>query len=427
MSLVNIIILLAIVQEIEGQIVSPCPKYFVFEPNKSEDDRWYGIISVSSVRDLKGITLDLEFDKSIIQLGNWLGAVKSDSANTKFTIKSNKEIKANTVYKAEIYAVYDPYYDLEPPRLIKIKLNGREICPHYEEEKIMQTIANNDNYRPLLELNINVPKCGIPIATPVALVTEGHRTQPGQFPWHAALYRKDGDTDTYVCGGTLIDEQHIVTAAHCATKQNFQHPRDPKELVVILGKYGLWVSGKFEQPFTVIKVSVHEDFNRTSFYNDIAILKLNKPTEYTSYVRPICLWEDNTSLDTVINKVGIAVGWGRDHKGHSTTDLLMQANMPVISTLDCIYSYPEFYSLYTNKVTNFCAGSANGMSVCLGDSGGGLIFPKSGTTGANTVWQLRGIVSNSVSRGDSCDPNKYVIFTDASKYLDWIAKTIKTP
>ncbi|CAH1275702.1 unnamed protein product [Diabrotica balteata] len=416
-----VFILLAVAQKIKGAIESPCPKIFVFEPDKSLDDRWYGLISLSTKRDIKSITLELEFDKSIIQLGNWLGAVTSDDDNTQFTIRNNNhEIKAGQTFKAEIYVVYDPYYDLEPPRLVRIKFNGREICPHYEEEKVSTTIvvASDDFKKPTILLNINVPRCGVTIATQIELITHGQYTKPGQYPWHAALYRKEGQERIYICGASLISEQHVITAAHCTTIDT--QTRNPNDMVIILGKNGLWVDGQNEQTFQATKIIVHESFNRSNFFNDISIIKLDRPSQYTKWVRPICLWEEGTSLDTIVNHTGTAVGWGSDHKNNPTTDLLMQAQMPVIDTLKCIRAYPEFYSIFTDT-TNFCAGYGNGTSVCTGDSGGGLAFPK---TGSN-VWQLRGIVSNTVAKQGTCDPNYYVIFTDVAQYLEWIAKKLK--
>ena len=67
-------------------------------------------------------------------------------------------------------------------------------------------------------------------------------------------------------------------------------------------------------------------------------------------------------------------------------------------------------------------------TVCRGDSGGGMIFPKTGTSGRRAVWQLRGLVS--VSRkpegNDVCFTKGYVIFTDVAKHLDWIKRYVKT-
>ncbi|KAJ8910433.1 hypothetical protein NQ315_012575 [Exocentrus adspersus] len=95
--------------------------------------------------------------------------------------------------------------------------------------------------------------------------------------------------------------------------------------------------------------------------------------------------------------------------------------MPVVSQETCIYSFPEFYSRFTSDHT-FCAGYKNGTSVCNGDSGGGLVFPKAGGNKNNPVWQLRGMVSISVALQNQlkCDSMHYVVFTDVAKYLDWV-------
>lgn len=68
-----------------------------------------------------------------------------------------------------------------------------------------------------------------------------------------------------------------------------------------------------------------------------------------------------------------------------------------------------------------------GSSVCNGDSGGGMVFPRNSSDGSVT-WMLRGIVSLSKPKGmiqPVCDPTNFVVFTDAAKYLDWIQNHIK--
>jgi secreted trypsin-like serine protease len=67
-----------------------------------------------------------------------------------------------------------------------------------------------------------------------------------------------------------------------------------------------------------------------------------------------------------------------------------------------------------------------GTSVCNGDSGGGMVFPKTSSSSSNPVWQLRGLVSISVALQNQlkCDSSHYVVFTDVAKYLDWIRASL---
>lgn len=64
---------------------------------------------------------------------------------------------------------------------------------------------------------------------------------------------------------------------------------------------------------------------------------------------------------------------------------------------------------------------------CNGDSGGGMIFPKSNVSEEDPVWQLRGLISIGVAlQGQiTCNNMRYVIFTDVAKHLDWIKSVIK--
>lgn len=86
-------------------------------------------------------------------------------------------------------------------------------------------------------------------------------------------------------------------------------------------------------------------------------MKLNQPVRFTDRVRPICLWSENRDLNYIIGKEGTVVGWGFDQTG-VVTETLFKTNMPVVNTQTCIYSYPEFFSRFTNEKT-YCAGFRN--------------------------------------------------------------------
>ncbi|KAJ8963549.1 hypothetical protein NQ314_005554 [Rhamnusium bicolor] len=272
--------------------------------------------------------------------------------------------------------------------------------------------------------------CGVVIKQPRPLITHGQATHEGEFPWHVALYYAKGVDLSYTCGGSLITTYHVITVAHCVTKTKSQTTLSPDSLVVYLGKYYLktWSSSAIQDKH-VEKIIVHPNYSSQTYSNDLAILKLTTAADITDYVRPICLWEDQTSLEAVIGKQGTVAGWGFDENGKITEELT-KAHMPVASQETCIYSFPDFYSRFSSERT-FCAGFRNGKniirtSVCNGDSGGGMIFPKAGSDSNNPVWQIRGLVSISVALQDTfkCDSKHYVVFTDIAKYLDWIKNAL---
>ncbi|XP_067015707.2 uncharacterized protein [Anabrus simplex] len=269
-------------------------------------------------------------------------------------------------------------------------------------------------------------RCGQISISATPLVTHGQSTARGQWPWHAALYRAKGINLTYICGGTLVSSSAVVTAAHCVTKMIGNWPLDPDNLVVYLGKYHLklWSEGGVQNR-QVAEVHVHPEYNSSDFRSDVAVLTLSSPVDYTQFVRPVCLWgEDSTDLRDVEGREGYVVGWGFDEESR-VTEQLMMARMPIVSQQSCLWSYPEFFSHFTNNKT-YCAGFNNGTSVCNGDSGGGMVLPEQQADGS-TVWRLRGLVSISVSKEEKrvCDTKHYVVFTDLAKYRDWIQNYLK--
>lgn len=104
---------------------------------------------------------------------------------------------------------------------------------------------------------------------------------------------------------------------------------------------------------------VHPNYDNQAFKNDIALLHLASPAIITETVRPVCLWQGDPSLDKVIGELGTVVGWGFTEKG-KLSDQLIKVHMPVVKTLTCIYSYPEFFGKFVTE-NNYCAGFVNGM------------------------------------------------------------------
>lgn len=133
--------------------------------------------------------------------------------------------------------------------------------------------------------------------------------------------------------------------------------------ISLSGKHNLKKFGAEIQDRDVAKIIVHHDYNHTVFHNDIALLKLARPAEITNHVRTVCLWSESTDLNGVLDKLGTVIGWGFDENGQLTSSL-MQARMPVVSSIKCVYSNPDFFSRFTFD-KSYCAGFRNGNDIVI--------------------------------------------------------------
>ncbi|GBP45824.1 Serine protease gd [Eumeta japonica] len=269
--------------------------------------------------------------------------------------------------------------------------------------------------------NRNQLQCGRVMrnGNPNPLVVNGRPTLEGQWPWQIALYQTQTVDSKYICGGTLISKSHVITAAHCVTRKGSTRVVNKNTLTVYLGKHNLRTSVEGVQIRLVGEITVHYQYNASSFSKDAGILKLRETVQFTEWVQPACLWPENrVDLSVIIGNRGSVVGWGFDDKGVATEELTL-VEMPVVDQETCIRSYSEFFARFTSDST-YCAGYRDGTSVCNGDSGGGMVFK------IDNHWYLRGLVSLSVARQNEyrCDPTHYVIFTDLAKFLPWIKQII---
>ncbi|KXJ77070.1 hypothetical protein RP20_CCG008352 [Aedes albopictus] len=258
-------------------------------------------------------------------------------------------------------------------------------------------------------------RCGIRKRFGAQLIHHGQTAGLGQWPWHAAIYHRiDSRTSpngTYKCGATLIDQQHVLTAAHCVIAQTGQSLK-PHQLLIHLGKHDLY---KFDGQLQIVNVSevhIHEEFSPNR--HDVVLLVLGEVVRYSEYVVPICLEPvSGGRADDLVGQRGWVAGWGINENG-TLSEVLKTTQMPVVEITECARSDPNLFGRFVSQAV-YCASDRNGTSVCLGDSGGGMYF----STGDR--WELRGIVSfGSESETGSCDTGKYIMFTNVAHYYPWI-------
>ncbi|XP_021698853.1 chymotrypsinogen B [Aedes aegypti] len=263
----------------------------------------------------------------------------------------------------------------------------------------------------LNDANIWCFQCGIRQYKTRSLITNAYNVQPGDYPWHTAIYQVV-PIRQYICGGTLVGQSVIITSAHCVTVQGQSEARDIDELVIKVGKHLLNVKSEFELERELSSIIVHSEFSSDKHDNDIALMITKEPLEYGKFVQPACLPTFSLTRD---NAVGNIVGWGFTNK-KSISNVLKAANAPIVSRALCVKSNPSvFSSTLTNEM--FCAGYRNGTNACNGDSGGGFFRFVEGN------WYLVGITSFTAAKQQNenlCSSTDYTAFIDVVKYKRWI-------
>jgi hypothetical protein len=232
----------------------------------------------------------------------------------------------------------------------------------------------------------------------------------GEYPWQVAILKKDPKESVYVCGGTLIDSLHIITAAHCVkTYTGF-------DLRVRLGEWDVNHDVEFfpyiERDIT--SVNVHPEFYAGTLYNDLAILRMDKPVDWTKqpHISPACL----PSLhDDYSGTRCWTTGWGKDAFGDfgKYQNILKEVDVPIVNHGLCQRQLQQTRLGYDFKLHPgfICAGGEEGKDACKGDGGGPMVCERGGT------WQVVGVVSWGIGCGQVGIPGVYV---KVAHYLDWI-------
>ncbi|XP_065073263.1 transmembrane protease serine 9-like [Ochlerotatus camptorhynchus] len=259
-------------------------------------------------------------------------------------------------------------------------------------------------------------QCGIPQISRSELIVQGHDTIAGAWPWHAAIYHRNRRSDSYACGGTLISEQFVLTAAHCVFDPDNRQQLVNHRIFVRLGVHNLdLLNRKSFQQHEIHKIYKPINSTGDDFRNDIAILELSTLVVLDDFVQPACL---SLSKD-LTNQYGTVIGWGVA-ENDDISRILKSTQIPVVDAVTCLKSNRKVFGNTLDEGI-FCAGYTNGTSVCNGDSGGGLFF------NVDNAWYLGGIVSYSKPRDGSnlCDPKSYGAFTKVYTYLPWISSVTK--
>ncbi|XP_060536810.1 clotting factor B-like isoform X2 [Cylas formicarius] len=271
----------------------------------------------------------------------------------------------------------------------------------------------SESTMPVINNFVHPDECGQPESAKFRVVG-GEESLPGRWPWMAAIFLHGSRRIEFWCGGTIISATHILTAAHC-TRDSRQRPFSARQFTVRLGDIDLKRDDEPSAPvtFKVTDVRAHKQFSRVGFYNDIAILKLDRPARKTKYVIPICLPPPELKQEDFAGRRTTVVGWGTTFYGGKESTTQRQAVLPIWRNDDCNQAY--FQPITASFI---CAGySEGGTDACQGDSGGPLMIH----------WNTRWIQVGVVSFGNKCgEPGYPGVYTRVTEYLDWIQENTST-
>ncbi|XP_066486488.1 LOW QUALITY PROTEIN: serine protease 53, partial [Tiliqua scincoides] len=253
--------------------------------------------------------------------------------------------------------------------------------------------------------------CGSP--RPVPRISGGLSARRGEWPWQVSVQYRD----SHICGGSLISDLWIVTAAHC-----FSEIDDYRlsKWSVVLGR--LKLKGRQVQGLerNVTEIILHPDYTDFKKGKDIALVRLSKPVSFSNDILPICL--PFTDHRFAFGTQCWISGWGDISSNASLPDPMplqeMSVDLLTADTCNCIYSnLRDRKTVHPALPGMICALTPDSKrGPCKGDSGGPLVCLENGR------WFQAGLMSFSMGCGRFIGP---IILTEIQAYTEWIQEHVE--
>merc|ERR1711935_833640 len=295
------------------------------------------------------------------------------------------------------------------PRHALVQAKGGEMT--MEEQMVMLSKAAAEGHKNGFttkkgsKLDIGAT-CGIE-GPAVDRIVGGHEAMEHQWPWQVALFIDDA----WFCGGSIISENYVLTAAHCADGAGY--------FDVMAGAHNVRESSEPNRvEITSYNGWTHPEWNSNDLSSDLALVELPSPMPMNDYISASCL--PSAGETPSVGSMVTVTGWGKpsDSAGGISPVLREVRNLPVITNSDC----NDVYGIVGPGVV--CVDTAGGRGSCNGDSGGPLV-QQAGAKAPGDKWTQVGIVSFGASAG--CEVGYPAGYTRTEYYLDWIKSETGMP
>ncbi|KAM7383207.1 hypothetical protein PAMP_002878 [Pampus punctatissimus] len=229
---------------------------------------------------------------------------------------------------------------------------------------------------------------GAAFATEDDKIVGGYECSP-----HTQAHQVSLNAGYHFCGGSLVNEDWVVSAAHCYKSR----------IEVRLGEHDIGVNEGNEQFIRSSRVIRHPQYSGYTLENDIMLIKLKTPATLNEYVQPVALPTSCAPAGTMC----IVSGWGNTMSSTADGDKLQCLKIPILSDEDCNNSYP---GMIDN--TMFCAGYLEGgKDSCQGDSGGPVVCNG----------ELQGVVSWGYGCAEKDHPG---VYSKVCVQTEWLYSTM---
>lgn len=243
--------------------------------------------------------------------------------------------------------------------------------------------------------------------------SNGEPTRFREFAHMAALGWTEPDgTVLWQCGGSLVWDNFVLTAAHCVLDKRNRAPD-----VVRLGDLNLYSADddQYAQQFGIAQIIRHPEHKFAASYHDVALLKLDGNVTLDQTVLPACLWRDQEVRFRRLT----ATGWGSIGFAKKQTPILLKVELTPIRTEQCSEWYPPTRKLRQGLQDQHLCAIDELMDTCEGDSGGPLQFKLMHNS------RMSPFVIGVTSFGSICGTSNPGVYTRVSSYHDWIVATMR--